>query len=390
MRIAVFTNTYLPTVNGVANVVEAYRKGLTAAGHEVYVFAPKPADPDLDSRANILRFPAVEAPMQIDYRLAMPFSLPIMRALHSTSFDIVHTHHPLWVGVWGQWYAQWASLPLISTVHTEYQIYSDLVRLPGTMLEDYLSNRVVKYSKKCHLLTTPVESMRTKVRSAGVETPVELLPNPTDLSLFADADGRAIRSRMGAEDDDIVLGFIGRLSAEKNLPFVFHAARLILEAHPRCRLLMVGSGFAEPELKQLADELGISDRTHFAGEIHHSQIPDHQAAIDIFLTASLSETQPLAYTEAMAVGTPVVAVRAPGSQDMIEHMHNGMLVELGEGPQGMAEAVAELVRDRDLLADMGERARVWGRRYDIGPATDRLVHLYGEAIELHSRAARRK
>jgi 1,2-diacylglycerol 3-alpha-glucosyltransferase len=390
VRVAVFTNTYLPTINGVANVIEAYRESLTDDGHEVYVFAPNPGDPDLDSRANILRFPAVEAPTQIDYHLAMPFSLPIMRTLHGTSFDIVHTHHPLWVGVWGQWYAQWANLPLVTTVHTEYQIYSDLVRLPGTMVEDYLTNRVVKYSNKCHLVTTPVTSMRSKLCSAGVKTLIELLPNPTDLSLYASADGRAIRRGIGAEDDDIVIGFIGRLSAEKNLSFVLHAARLILEAHPRCQLLMVGSGSVETELRQLADELGISDRTHFAGETPHSEIPDYQAAIDIFLTASLSETQPLAYTEAMAVGTAIVAVKAPGSQDMIEHMQNGILVELGEGPQGMAAAVDKLLGDPRLRADISRRAKCSVQRYDIGPATDRLVELYHKAIELHNRAAGQK
>ncbi len=386
MRIAVFTNTYRPMLNGVANVVAAYRDSLCRRGHEVYVFAPDPADRDRDTADKILRFPSVEAPTQVDYHLAMPFSLPIMRTLHRTDFDIVHTHHPLWVGVWGQWYAQWAGLPLITTVHTEYQIYSDLVPLPVTMVEDFLSRRVGKYCNKCNMVTTPVESMRQKLRSAGVSTKIELLPNPTDLSAFAEPDGALIRKRIGAGDEDTVLGFIGRLSAEKNLAFVVHAAKLVLERHPNCRLLMVGDGSARPGLEELVANLGISDRTCFTGETPHEQIPHYQAAVDIFITASESETQPLAYSEAMAVGTPVIAVDAPGSQDMIEHLHNGVLTDLGEGPQGLAEAACMLIEDRQLYAAISRRAKVWARRYDISSATDKLLGLYEEVLAHHAAA----
>jgi len=386
LRVAVFTNTYVPMLNGVANVVAAYRDSLCQRGHEVYIFAPGPADRQRDAANNIFRFPSVEVPTQIDYHLAMPFSLPIMRALHRTDFDIVHTHHPLWVGVWGQWYAQWAGLPLITTVHTEYQIYSDLVPLPGTIVEDFLSRRVGKYCNKCDMVTTPVESMRDKLHSAGVETSVELLPNPADLAAFSDPDAAAIRKRIGAGEDDIVLGFVGRLSAEKNLAFVVHAVKLVMERHPRCRLLMVGDGFARTGLEELVAELGISDRTCFIGETPYEQIPDYQAAIDIFMTASVSETQPLAYTEAMAVGTPVIAVNAPGSQDMIEHLHNGVLTDLGEGPQGLAEAACMLIEDKQLCADIGQRAKVWAQRYDISSATDKLLALYEKVLARNAAA----
>ncbi len=390
MRIAVFTNTYLPILNGVANVIEAYRKSLAARGHEVFVFAPGPPEPALDAQCNVLRFPSVGVPIQIDYHLAMPFSLPIMRALHQIDFDIVHTHHPIWVGVWGKWYAQWAGLPLVTTIHTEYQIYSDLVPLPGTMVEDFLSRRIVKYCNKCDVVTTPVESMRAKLTSAAVNTPIELLPNPADLSAFDGADGRAVRTRIGAGDSDVVLGYIGRLSAEKNLPFVLHAVKIVMARHPYCRLLMVGDGLTRRELEQLTEELGINDRTYFAGEVPYAQIPDYQAAIDIFLTASMSETQPLAYTEAMAVGTPVVAVKAPGSTDMIEHLHNGMLTDLGEGPQGLADAACMLIEDRRLRADMGQRARQWAQRYDVANATDTLMTIYDRAIARAAAAGHRE
>jgi len=382
VQIAVFTNTYRPTINGVANVVEAYRQSLTNRGHEVYIFTPSPPGfDDIHDDDYVFRFPSIEAPIGFDYSLAIPFSLPVMRTLHGIDFDIVHTHHPLWVGVWGQWYAQWASLPLVTTIHTEYQIYSELVRLPPMWVESYLNRKVVKYCNKCHMVTTPVESMREQLQSAGVATPIELIPNPIDLSTFVGADRAEIRNKIGAGKDDIVLGYVGRLSAEKNLPVVVHAVKLLIAFHPSAQLLVVGDGSQLTELKNLAIELGMENRAHFVGEIPHKQIPHYQAAIDIFLTASLSETQPLAYTEAMAVGTPVVAVNAPGAHDMIQNRHNGMLVNPADGPVGLANAVMELIEDKELYHKISNEAKQCVKRYDVNAATDSLLAVYDRTIE---------
>lgn len=383
MRIAVFTNTYRPSLNGVANVVEEYRKSLVDLGHEVYVFAPAPPpQSDHTDPEHVLRFPAIDAP-RYDYSVAMPFSVPIMRALHGGGFDIVHTHHPLWVGVWGRWFSQWADLPLVTTVHTEYQIYSEMLPLPSAMVEGFLSRRVVGYCNSCELVTTPVPTMRKKLADAGVTTEIELIPNPTDLTAFTGADGTRVREQIGASDEDIVIGYVGRLSAEKNLPFVLCAAKIILGANPNAMALVVGGGPALAALKKLTGELGIADRTHFTGQISHDQIPAYQAALDLFLTASLSETQPLAYTEAMAVGTPVVAVDAPGSRDMIQHEHNGVLVPHDSGSEGLAAGAMKLLDDPTMYEAIRQAGLKWVERYDIRTASQKLLRVYDRAKKAH-------
>ncbi|MFP3904949.1 MAG: glycosyltransferase [Armatimonadota bacterium] len=381
MRIAVFSNTYLPSLNGVANVVEAYRKSLVEQGHEVYIFAPGTAKDDPDDHEHILRFPSIEAPT-FDYSVAMPFSLPIMRVLHGVEFDIVHTHHPLWVGVWGQWFAQWTNLPLVTTVHTEYQIYSEMVPLPSAMVEGFLNRRVVRYCNHCDMVTTPVPSMRKKLQDSHVTTPIELVPNPTDLSMFVGADGSDIRRSLGVGPDDIVVGYVGRLSPEKNLPFVLRAAKQVLAGHPGTHVLIVGGGPALDDLNNVAEKLDIADSIHFIGEVPHEEIPHYQAALDLFMTASLSETQPLAYTEAMAVGTPIIAVEAPGSRDMIQDGHNGVLVPHEEGPEGLARAANRLLEDRELYDDIRQAGMKWVELYDIGSATEKLLEVYERAKSL--------
>lgn len=388
MRIAVFTNTYRPLLNGVANVIEAYRRQLTAYGHDVYIFAPAPGDPETDADRNVFRYPSVVAPVRAEYYVALPAGAGVRRTLSEVDFSVVHTHHPMWVGVWGQRFAQRAGLPLVNTAHTEYQIYARLFPLISGSVARLVSRQVRRYCNRCALVTTPVESMRAKLRQTGVSVPIELLPNPADLSVLEHHDGASLRAEMGAKPEDVVIGFVGRLSAEKNLPMVLEAAAMVLGRIPNCRLLVVGDGPEGRDLRERARGLGILDRTHFAGRRPHEQIADCHDAIDVFATASMSETQPLAYTEAMAVGTPVVAVRAPGAEDMIQDRHNGLLTDPAGGAPALAQAIEWLARDPRKRAELGRNAQAWVQRYDVRSATRRLVTLYEQAIASRAAAMR--
>lgn len=384
MRVAIFTSTYHPTLNGVANCVAAYRKGLQARGHEVFIFAPAPADYDpAQDEQNTLRFPSVPFPGDWDYDIAVPYSAPVMKTLRKVPFDIVHTQHPVWVGVWGQWFATWEGLPLVTTVHTEYELYTQLVPLPEQLVDAYLKTRVTTYCNKCHVVTTPVRSTRDRLMRRGVVTPIELLRNPIDVSAMPEPAPEKVRAEH-ALGDDFVVGFIGRLAPEKNLNTVLKAAALVMQHTPRCRFLMVGAGAELRGLKACAAELGIADRVVFTGAVEHAQVMHYHAALDAFITASMSETQPLSYTEAMAAGTPIVAVKAPGAQDMIRHEHNGLLSPPEDGAEGLATQVLRLIQQPDLRKGIIDTASERVGEYDISAVTRRLEEIYEMAVDRHS------
>jgi 1,2-diacylglycerol 3-alpha-glucosyltransferase len=319
LRIGIFTNTFWPTVNGVAISIGHLREGLEQVGHEVFIFAPAPSDFDtsLDDE-RIIRFPSVSAPVEADYQIAVPVSPAVSKALRVLEFDVIHTHHPVWVGVWGQWYARWTGTPLVSTVHTQYEIYSKLIPLPDTVVEAFLKVRVASYCNKCDLITTPAKSSRERLLAQGVTTPIEVMYNPTDLTAHAAADGRAVRQRFGLSDDDIVLGYVGRLAPEKNLNILLDAAEIVTARDPRVRFLIVGDGPSRDALQGRVAGMAHGDRIHFAGNVDHSEVPAYDAALNLFLTASLFEVQPLSFAEAMAAGAPVIAMDAPGGNDMVE------------------------------------------------------------------------
>ncbi len=383
MRVAIFTNTYHPAVNGVANCVAAYREGLLRRGMEVTVFAPAPLkyerrnDPE-----NVLRFPAVPVPMDLDYSIAMPYSGRVVKALHRLEFDVIHTQHPVWVGAWGAWYARWNDLPLVTTVHTEYELFAPMVPLPTPLVEMYLSVRVTSYCNKCQVVTTPVQSTRRRLKVQGVTTPIEILPNPVRVEEFAQADGAPVRRRLGMAADAVLIGFVGRLSPEKNLGVLLDGVADVLRRVPSSAFLVVGDGSERDSAQQQAARLGISEQTFFVGVVSPAEIPPYQAAIDVMVTASLSESQPLAYTEAMAAGTPLVALRAPGAEDMIRPGVNGLLSSPEDGAVGLASNIADLVENRERRIQMGQAAREEAHRFDLDHVTGRLLEIYQQAIEL--------
>lgn len=380
MRIGIFTNTYSPTVNGVAVSIGNLRGGLEALGHEVYIFAPAPPDFDIEQDdERIIRFPSFLAPIEADYPIAVPVSPAVSKTLRKLEFDVIHTHHPVWVGVWGQWYARWSGTPLVTTVHTQYEIYSKLIPLPDSVVDAFLRVRVSSYCNKCDMVTTPAESSRKRLLDLGVTTPIEVIFNPTDLSAHQGADGARIRREFGMAAEDIVLGYVGRLAPEKNLNMLLDAAEILLPRDPRLRLLLVGDGPSREALESRVREVGLADRIHFAGNVQHDDVPAYDAALSLFITPSMSEVQPLSFAEAMAAGAPVVAFDAPGGNDMIDDGFNGRLAPPAEAGAGLARCVTEILADPATLPRMSEQACQWAQRYDKPAVVSRLLEVYDRA-----------
>lgn len=386
MRIGIFTNTYRPSVNGVAQCVEYYERGLRERGHHVIVFAPAPDDYDRSADPDyVVRFPVLPNPFEPDYTIAAPYSAAVVRALREQSFDLIHTQHPFWVGAWGAWYARLSNLPLVTTVHTDYRLFARLVPLPEPLVEGYMRLRTAGYCNKCDLVTTPVKSMRRLLRRHGVRAPISLLPNPTDIASFRAGDGAAVRKRLGLGPEAVVMGFVGRLSAEKNVAFLLKAAALVLRSHRHAALVLVGDG---PDRVQLQKHLpkSLADRILFVGSVPHAEVPDYQAAFDFMVSASRSETQCLAFNEAMAAGRPVVGLKAPGVEDMIEPGYNGLLATNLEDPADLAARMTELIEDPELRLRLGAQAREWVQQFDYTRVAESLENLYRQAARIAGEA----
>ncbi len=389
LRIAIFTNTFIPDVNGVANAVNTFRQELLRRGHAVYVFAPAPKHEGVGGDDPLVfRFPSVQI-FDLDYQAAFPFSMTAQRALRGVNFDLVHTHHPLWVGEWGRMFAKSHKLPLITTVHTHYELFAQFVPLPPKLVKEYLRRKTRRYCQKCDLVTTPGASTARRLQRLGVTKPLMVLPNGVDLSRLETATGQVVRDMYGL-GDKFIMGYLGRLSPEKQVDVVIKAAARVFAKEPNSHLLIVGDGYSRSELEAQVTEMGLKSKVTFAGSVAYSRVHEYHAAFDVLLSASRGDTMPLAYAETMAAGTPVIAAMGFGALDMIVDGLNGYLISRTYAETQLADRVMTLLENPGLLKEMAQNAREWSRQYRVDVATDRLLQCYdlgmrvarGEEVEL--------
>lgn len=344
MKIALFTDSYVPYVSGVVRSVQLLKKELEALGNEVFLFAPKYPG-FLDTEKNIVRLPS--------FPLGYPgFRIPVALpgAIPDIPFDIVHSNSPFGLGRTAMKFAKRHGIPFVFTFHTRFTDYAHYVPLPKVFTRLFLYNVIKRFCNKCDRIIAPNKNTAEYIKNYGVKTAIEQIPSGIDEELSRKASSSGIRAELGIPDDAPVLLFVGRLSKEKNIPFLFSAFKTVLSARNDARLLIVAGGPIEEGLKTLSASMGISGNTVFAGQKPYPRVLDYFKAGDIFVFSSKSETQGLVIAEAKACGLPVVAVDSYGINDSVENGRDGFLV-----PENINEFAGKILL---LLNDPGLRERM--------------------------------
>lgn len=226
MRIGIFTNCYLPMVNGVVGAVSLLRRGFEEQGHEAHIFAPA-FDDFADGEERIYRYPALDLTRDVKYPVAVPYSARISRILDKLPLDIIHCHHPFVLGPLGYRVAGRKNIPTVYTFHTQYEQYSHYIPLPVGLVNRISRHKIYRFCQTVAQITTPAESARQLLTTYGVTNPIAVIPNPTLLNTGA-VDGGAIRAKYGLQNEKLLIN-IGRVAAEKNLALLLKAFRAMLD-----------------------------------------------------------------------------------------------------------------------------------------------------------------
>jgi glycosyltransferase involved in cell wall biosynthesis len=269
-------------------------------------------------------------------------------------------------------------VPVITTIHTQYEMYSHWVPFHQPTVKRILREKTRAYCECIDLVLTPGQARKEELRAMGVTTPIEVVPNATDLEPFERASGEELRAQLGLEREQPLVLYVGRATPEKNLDVLVRAMATVVQQEPEARLLIAGGGPEIDPLQQLAAELGVAEQVTLAGRVPYEDVPEYHAAADVLATASLSEVQPVSLTEAMAAGAPVVAVDADWARDVVKPGENGLLA--GNMPGDLAAEILRVLTDRELRARLSEGARREARKYAILPATERLVETYESVL----------
>lgn len=379
MRIGFFTDTYTPQINGVVTSICLFKQALIERGHEVYVFAPTPEHADDDERT--VRFHSLPFVFQPEMRLASPFSMEALRVLDAVDLDIVHSHDPFAIGLFGLNVARRHKIPYVHTYHTLYPEYVHYVW--ETRLTQKLAERLSReFCEQCSSIIAPSTKVERYLRSWGVTVPIDIIATGVDIERYSTVNPTrmaALAEKAGLKPKDRALLFMGRLGKEKNVELLLRA---VWHSHlPNIRLLVGGDGPHRVYLESLAAELGISDRVSFMGYLQGEDAVAAYHLADAFAFASTTETQGLVIGEAMAAGLPVISVEDHAVEDFVINGRTG-LVTPGRA-EDLAAAFDELLGDEPRRAAFAMAAQSRAASFSIERQAERLEHHYEHAIATH-------
>ncbi len=386
MKIALFTNNYMPFRGGVTTSVETLRRGLDARGHEAWVFAPRFRGAVEDVHPRIVRYPSLPAATYPEFALAVPWSPGAAARARAERFDIFHAHHPFLLGPVARRLARSEGRALVFTYHTRYDKYAHYVPLPRRLVEAAATSLSTRFARRADAVLAPSALIRDELIARGVRAPISVVPTGVDLVHFAPGERATARRQLGLPVDDLVLLYVGRLDREKSIGRILSAFERVAGTVPRARLVLVGHGTEADALRRTARALPGGDRVAFLGVRAHEALVECYRAADLFVFASETETQGLVLAEAAACGIPAVTVSGPGCDEVVRDGETGLLTKPDSA--ALADAAIGLLLDAERRARMAARARaVAEREFDVHLQIDRTLAVYETAAQ-RVRAAR--
>ena len=386
MKIAIFSDTFLPQLNGVTTTVYQSAKSLASLGHEVIIFtvardAKKYIDPNIRN-LKIVSLPNMPALIYPSLRFTLPLGFSFNK-IRKFKPDIIHSHTPFAVGLEAVICSKLLKIPLVGTHHTFYDHYLKYVKLDYKWGKNFSWKCTVGYYNQCDLVLSPTQSLADALTKQGLKKPVVILQNSIDMNLFKPVPDlnfkKRLKQRYGIKGASLI--FEGRLGYEKSIDQVIKALCLMLKKMPDLKLMLAGDGPEKNNLEKLAAELKIKDNIIFTGCIPYGKdVVEAYQANDIYITASKSENMPVAILEAMSCGLPIIAVKERGLTELIKDNANGFFVKT-DNPADMTQKTLSLLADPDLLTKFSQASRTLAMEYSNEKVTDLLIKSYEKTIK---------
>ncbi|MCI8906963.1 MAG: glycosyltransferase family 4 protein [Angelakisella sp.] len=330
MRIALFTETYLPHINGVVTHVKILRDGLVQLGHEVLVVTADAGARHHYVEDGILHCPAHTSRRFYNYSLSLPISNSRLRLVREFAPDIIHIHNEFGIGMSGLLCAKILRVPLVYTLHTMYDDYIYYIApKPFVKAATDVSHHYFKFiAKHSNALTGPSQKCQEYFRLTGLKKDVNVIPNAVEVDQFSPQEvpeekKQELREKCGIREGSMVACFVGRLGREKSVDVLLEYWKAAVAPEDNIHLVVIGDGPVRPELEQQAQELGIGGMVTFTGKVEHEDLPPYYALCDVYVTASLSDTNSISMLEGMCSGLPVLQRTDPLNADQVRDGKNG-------------------------------------------------------------------
>lgn len=392
MRILLTAESFLPYLSGVTVSVDALARGLGARGHEVLVLAPRPAVGEQPGAAGspgpapgYAWLPSYQLPRLAPPGYRMPWPAPSAPAVGEAERfrpDVVHAHSPFVSGLLARRLARHARAPLVFTHHTRFADYGHylgpLAGAAAGLTESYLG----RFWRSCAAVIAPSTDLAAEIAERMPPSRrgrIHVIPTGVDVAGIRSADAIDPRPAAGWPSDGIVAVSLGRLAPEKSPMTVLDAVALAAADDPRLHLLVIGGGPSETDLRGRAAQPDLAGRVAFTGMLPRSEALARLRGADLFVFASLTETQGLVLAEALSAGLPAVAVEGPGVRDSVRDGVDGVIVDalpVAGRPERLAAAMRAIASDEGRLRGMAERAAADAGRFSVDGRVAQAEALY--------------
>jgi len=363
MKIAYFTDTYEPQINGVVTSIKLSAENLRKSGHEVYIFCPS------GSKKDKYTYPIFSKKFKNypEYRVSLP-SFSLIKKIKEIKPNVIHIHTPATIGIAGLIVAKLFNIPIIITYHTllkDYMSYITSDNSGSQFIDMYTS----WFFNRSSTIIAPSSPIKKILRKNGIKKPIKVLPTPMDANI--------VEKKSRKKNKKLTILHVGRLCKEKRIEIVLSAFKDILKKTDS-KLIITSSGPDEKRLKNLTKKLNISGNVKFTGYLPIKKLKKLYSTADIFVSASDTETQGLVILEAMSNGCPVIARNALGFKDIIRDGKNGLLFN---NKDELSEKIILLSKNKKLRNKLIKEGLRTADKFNSENYIKKIEKLYNENLK---------
>lgn len=387
MRIGLFTDTYPPFINGVSTSVHMLKTSLEKQGHQVFVVTVNPENMKYvyEDNNKVIRVPGIPVGIY-DYRLTGIYPIRAINIVKKWKLDIIHSHTEFGIGTFARIVAKQLNIPLVHTYHTMWEDYMHYVT-KGYF--DKPSKKVAEYftlfycDKTASELIVPTKKTYNLFKEKyHVDRNIHIVPTGIEIDRFFDEniDKKKLfelKKDLCISDDSFNLLFVGRLAKEKNVEYLLDVMKDLSKKYKDINLIIVGDGPDFDKYKEIVEKYGIQDQVIMTGKVAWDKIPLYYHLSDLFVTASVTETQGLTVIEAMASSVPPVCINDDSFTSTIVDGLNGRIFK---NKKEFKNIIIELKNDNLKLHRMKRQARINSEIYSSSHFAESILNVYKYAL----------
>ncbi len=388
MRIGLFTDTYVPQINGVSTSVDMLRRALIKKGHEVYVITVSPDNLKyvIDKENHILRIPGIPVGIY-DYRLTGIYPVRAVNIIKKLNLDIIHSHTEFGIGTFARLMAFQLDIPLVHTYHT---MYEDYIHYITKGYFDKSSKKIVEHltlfycDKTASELIVPTKKTYDLFKEKyKVDKNIHIIPTGIEIERFYEEEIDAkkveeLKKKYNIKKTDFPTIFVGRLASEKNIVYLLEVIEDLIPKMPELKLIIVGDGPDHEQYQQYVNDHHLEEHVIFTGKVPWEEIPNYYHMAKVFLTASVTETQGLTVIEAMAAGITPVCIDDESFNQVVINDLNGKIFK---DKRECKRAIYSLYKDEEELKRLSHQARINAEQFSSKFYAESILNVYEYAIK---------